>query len=156
MKMSDGLSASCAFGFVVLAACHKDNSSPSPTPTTSTPLQTYISGDTSLSIFNAAITRAGDKSLYSGSDSVTVLAPTNDAFRASGITTASINNMSSSAVDSLLRYHFINQSANLKTGNYNTYTSNLGSNVYGYGESADSNYFNGAQAMKISVFRCES
>jgi uncharacterized surface protein with fasciclin (FAS1) repeats len=141
------------FSALFFAACHKDNSTPNPTPTptANTPLQSYISGDTSLSIFNAAITKAGDGTLYGGTDSVTVLAPTNDAFRAAGISAASINNMSASAVDSLLRYHFINGSANLKTGSYNSYTSELGSRVYGYGGSTDSNYFNGAQATRVAV-----
>jgi hypothetical protein len=113
-------------------------------------LQAYIGGDTS-SIFNAAISKAGDNSLYGGSDSVTVLAPTNDAFRAAGITESTINSISASTVDSLLRYHFINQSANLQTGSYTSFASNLGSSVYGYGGSADSNYFNGAQSTRVDV-----
>jgi len=141
----------CALGLMIFAACHKDNAYTSSNPTSPTPLQTYISGDSSLSIFNAAISRAGDTHLYGGSDSVTVLVPTNDAFRAAGITAATINSMSSSAVDSLLRYHFINQSANLKTGTYTSYTSELGSKVYGYGGSTDSNYFNGARGVRVAV-----
>jgi uncharacterized surface protein with fasciclin (FAS1) repeats len=139
-----------ASGLVIFESCHKDNN-PTPTPVTNSPLQEYISGDTSLSIFNAAITKSGNASLYAGSDSVTVLAPTNDAFRAAGITQSTIAGMSSSAVDSLLRYHFINQSADLANGKYNTYTSDLGSRVYGYGGTTDSNYFNGAQATKVAV-----
>jgi uncharacterized surface protein with fasciclin (FAS1) repeats len=136
---------------LLFAACHKDNSAPQTTNTTPTPLQTYISGDTSLSIYNAAIARAGDNSLYGGSDSVTVLVPTNNAFRAAGISTTTIANMSSTAVDSLLRYDFISKSANLTQGSYGTYTSALGPSVYGYGGSTDSNYFNGAQATRVAV-----
>jgi uncharacterized surface protein with fasciclin (FAS1) repeats len=136
-------------GFAIFASCHKDNNpTPGPTPT---PLQTYISGDTSLSIYNAAITKANDASLLSGSDSVTVLAPTNDAFRAAGISVSTINSMSSSAVDSLLRYHFISQSADLNQGKYTSFTSTLGSPIYGYGGTTDSNYFNGAQATRVTI-----
>jgi len=138
-------------GFTILAACHKDNNNPMPPPVTKTPLQTYISSDTSLSIYNAAVAKANDESLFAGSDSVTVLVPTNDAFRAQGITAATINNMSSSAVDSLLRYHFIGSSANLKSGTYTSYNSNLGPAVYGYGGTTDSNYFNGSQATRVPV-----
>ncbi len=138
-------------GIVILASCHKDNNpAPNPTPTP-TALQTYLSNDTSLSIYNAAVTKANDAALYAGSDSVTVLVPTNNAFRAEGITAATISSMSSSAVDSLLRYHYINQSANLTMGKYGTYNSYLGSPIYGYGGSTDSNYFNGAQATRVAI-----
>lgn len=137
-------------GLVVIASCHKDNNPGTTTPTP-TPLQTYIAGDTSLSIYNAAVAKANDASLYSGSDSVTVLVPTNDAFRAEGITTNTISAMSSTAVDSLLRYQYINQSADLNTGKYTTYSSYLGSPIYGYGGTTDSNYFNGAQATKVVI-----
>ena len=139
-------------GLTILAACHKDNN-PAPTspPPTPTPLQAYLSSDTSLSIYNAAVAKANDQTLYTGTDSVTVLVPTNDAFRAEGITAATINGMSSSAVDSLLRYHFIGQSANLKTGSYTSFNSKLGPAVYGFGGTTDSNYFNGSQATRIPV-----
>jgi uncharacterized surface protein with fasciclin (FAS1) repeats len=136
-------------GLAIFASCHKDNNpAPAPAPT---PLQAYISGDTSLSIYNAAITKANDASLFSGSDSVTVLAPTNNAFRAAGISASTINSMSSSAVDSLLRYHFISQSADLNQGKYTSFTSTLGSAIYGYGGTTDSNYFNGAQASRVTI-----
>ncbi len=139
-------------GLAIFASCHKDNSpatSPTPTPTA---LQTYISSDTSLSIYNAAITKANDASLYAdGTDSITVLIPTNNAFRAEGITASTIASMSSTAVDSLIRYGIVNQSADLNTGKYTTFNSNLGTPIYGYGGSTDSNYFNGAQATRVAV-----
>ncbi len=137
-------------GFIVITSCHKDNN-PGTTMPTPTPLQTYIAGDTSLSIYNAAIAKANDMSLYAGTDSVTVLIPTNNAFRAEGITAATISSMSSGAVDSLLRYQLINQSADLRAGMYTSYNSSLGSPVYGYGGSTDSNYFNGAQATMVTI-----
>ena len=136
-----------------LFACHKDNNyNPSPTPaSTYTPLQSYYRNDTSLSIFNAAVNKAGDQDLYGGSDSVTVLIPTNQAFRNAGITESTINSMSSAAVHSLLRYHLLNQSAHLVNGSYSGYITALGNKVYGYGGTTDSNYFNGSQASKSVI-----
>jgi uncharacterized surface protein with fasciclin (FAS1) repeats len=143
-------------GFAIFASCHKDNNpAPNPAPTP-TPLQAYISSDTSLSIYNAAILKANDAALYAGMDSVTVLVPTNDAFRAQGITAATISSMSSTAVDSLLRYNYINQSANLTNGKYTTFSSYLGSPIYGYGGTTDSNFFNGAQATRVAIPNSEA
>jgi uncharacterized surface protein with fasciclin (FAS1) repeats len=144
--------ASMVLAGIIFTACHKENSStPPPTPVTPTPLQAYITADTSLSIFNAAITKAGDAALYGSADSVTVLIPTNDAFRAAGISQSTINAMSSGAVDSLLKYHFINQGPDLKTGVYTPYTTKLGPNIYGYGGATGMNYYNGSQATMVSV-----
>ncbi len=144
--------ASIIIAGFIFAACHKDNSStPTPPPVTPTPLQSYISTDTSLSIFNAAIAKAGDEALYGSSDSVTVLVPTNDAFRAAGISAATISGMSASQVDSLLKYHYINQGPDLKTGVYTSYTTKLGPNIYGYGGATGMNYYNGSQAAMVNV-----
>jgi uncharacterized surface protein with fasciclin (FAS1) repeats len=134
-------------GMAVFTSCHKNNDMGT-LGASYTPLQNYISSDTSLTTFNAAIQRANDKTLYAGSDSVTVLIPTNTAFASQGITVSSINNMSPGAVDSLLRYHFINSSANLSNGSYHSYTTQLGPAIYGYGGVTDSNYFNGARASR--------
>ncbi len=135
----------------LLAACHKDDT-PTPVTPPSTPLQSYIAGDTSLSIFNSAITKAGDNSLYGTTDSVTVLIPTNDAFRAAGISAASISNMSQTAVDSLLKYHLVKNKVVLQNGQYTAFNTQLGSSVYGYGSSsADSIYFNGTKASLTPV-----
>ena len=56
------------------------------TPTiSSTPLYALLIGDTSLSVFNAAVQKAGDSALFHGIDSITVLAPTNAALLAVSI-----------------------------------------------------------------------
>jgi len=138
-------------GLVAVTACHKDDNMPTnPTPTP-TALQTYIASDTSVSIYNAAILRAGDNALVSGNDSVTLLIRTNEAFRAAGITQSTINGMPTSAIDSLLRYHIINGSTNLATGTYLPITTSLGKKLYGYGGSTDRNYFNGVQSTRVAV-----
>jgi uncharacterized surface protein with fasciclin (FAS1) repeats len=134
-------------GLAIFPSCKKDSTA-SPI-TASTPLQALINSDTTLTIFYAAVNRAGDNSLYAATDSVTVLIPTNTAFLSQGITTSTINAMPVAAVDSLLRYHFISSSANLTSGTYNTYNSQLGPAVYGYGNTdGTSNYFNGSLAAK--------
>jgi uncharacterized surface protein with fasciclin (FAS1) repeats len=94
----------------------KKSTNPTTPVTPPTGLQNFISADTSLSVFNTAIQREGNSTLYAGTDSVTILAPTNDAFRAQGITATTINSMSAIAVDSLLRYHFIDSSSHLTAG----------------------------------------
>jgi uncharacterized surface protein with fasciclin (FAS1) repeats len=133
-------------------SCKKDSTNPTTPVTPPTALQNFISADTSLSVFNAAIQRAGNSTLYAGTDSVTILAPTNDAFRAQGITTTTINSMSATAVDSLLRYHFIDSSSHLTAGSYTSFNSKLGPVIYGYGNTdGSSNYFNGSLAVKQTI-----
>jgi uncharacterized surface protein with fasciclin (FAS1) repeats len=136
--------------FLIIVACHKsNNSAPTPTPTPSTPLQTYIANDTSLSIYQAAIVKANAEDRFKGTDSETVLIPTNDAFRAAGISQATINSMTQSQVDSLLRYHIISPAAALADSSYKSFTSSLGNPIYGMG--GTNSYFNGATATKATV-----
>jgi uncharacterized surface protein with fasciclin (FAS1) repeats len=134
----------------VFASCKKDVT---PTPvTSSTPLYALITGDTSLSIFNAAVQKAGDAQLFLGTDSVSVLIPTNAAFLLQGISSASISSMSATALDSLVRYHYIAAATGLTTGTYTSFNSLLGPAVYGYGNTDGSNnYFNGSIAIKQSL-----
>jgi uncharacterized surface protein with fasciclin (FAS1) repeats len=132
-------------GALIFSSCQKTSTPAIVTP--STPLLSFISSDTSVSVFYTAVERAGDNSLYTGTDSVTVLIPTNAAFAAQGITGSTINSMSVGLLDSLLRYHLIPSSATLATGVYNSYSSKLGPLVYGYGNTdGASNYFNGSLA----------
>ncbi len=135
---------------VIFPSCKKDSTSV--TTTVSTPLQSLINTDTTLSVFYAAVSKSGDNSLYGGTDSVTVLIPTNAAFLSQGITASTIASMSTAAADSLVRYHFITGSATLASGSYNSFTSLLGPTVYGYGNTdGTSNYFNGSLAIKQTV-----
>ena len=118
------------------------------TPTiSSTPLYALLIGDTSLSVFNAAVQKAGDSALFHGIDSITVLAPTNAALLAVGVTSAAINTMPAKSLDSLVRYHYIASAANLNDSTYTAYKSLLGPAVYGL-DSTDStsSFFNGRAA----------
>ena len=142
-----------AAAFITLSffsACKKDNTTTPATP--STPLYALIIGDTSLSVFNAAVQKAGDSQLFSGSDSIAVMIPTNTAFASQGITGSTISNMSAMALDSLIRYHYISGAASLTNGTYTSFNSLLGPAVYGYGNTdGTNNYFNGSIAIKQTL-----
>jgi uncharacterized surface protein with fasciclin (FAS1) repeats len=133
----------------LIASCKKDNTT---NPTNQTVLQAYISSDTSLTYFNAAIVRANDAQLFGGTDSITVLAPTNSAFIAAGISLSAINALPVSTLDSLIRYYIVPSSVTLSTGMYTSYNSLLGLPVYGVG-AADgiTSYFNGTIAFKETL-----
>ena len=115
------------------------------TPTiSSTPLYALLIGDTSLSVFNAAVQKAGDSALFHGIDSITVLAPTNTALLTLGITSAAVNTMPAKSLDSLVRYHYIGSAAHLNDSTYTTYKSLLGPAIYGFGSTdSTSSFFNG-------------
>jgi len=135
---------------ISFASCKKEVAASSTTP--STPLYAMLIGDTSVSFFNAAVQKAGDNSLFHGTDSVTVFMPTNAAFLAQGITSTAISAMSATALDSLVRYHFISSAADLTTGSYTSFNSLLGPALYGYGNTDGSNnYFNGSIGIKTTL-----
>ena len=102
-------------GTTLLVACNKDAADPVPVaPPASSSTQSLtevIGSDTTLSFLQAAVTRAGTNisSLLSDrSAEFTLFAPTNAAFRASGISSiAVINAMPAAQVESLLRYHLV-------------------------------------------------
>ena len=127
----------------MFSACKK-TVTVSPITNPSTPLYALLIGDTSLSLFNSAVQKAGDSALYHNTDSIAVLMPSNAAMQAAGFSSATINSLSAKSLDSLVRYHYIAGSPNLTPGSSTTYNSLLGSVLNGY-VSADSSryYFNG-------------
>ena len=66
-----------------------------------------VSSNPDFSILNTAITRAGLGSALS-SGSLTVFAPDNAAFGATGITAATVNSLPVPTLDSILKYHVLN------------------------------------------------
>ena len=131
---------------VVLFSCAKKNITVQPI-VSSTPLQAFINSDTSLSVYYAAVKKAGNNALYGGIDSAVVLIPADSVFKTQGITVTTINAMSPANADSLLRYYYIPGPVSLSAGSYIAYNSKLGLPVYGYG-AADSSgvFFNGTSA----------
>ena len=65
-----------------------------------------VSNNPNFSILKAAVIKAGLVSALS-TGTLTVFAPDNDAFAASGISEATINSLPVSAIDSILKYHVI-------------------------------------------------
>lgn len=132
------------------ASCKKDVNNAA--LSSSTPLYTLVTSDSSLTVFNAAVQKSGDSQLFLGSDSVTVLLPTNAAFLAQGITLSTVSAMSQAQADSLVKYHYIKAPVHLVMGNYTAYNSLLGPAVYGFGNTDGSNnYFNGANAVQQTI-----
>jgi uncharacterized surface protein with fasciclin (FAS1) repeats len=98
---------------LLLASCKKEE------PVVLPDLDTYISGQSNLSTFNAALSKANLDEYKKGPGPFSWLAPTNDAFTAAGITADSLNKMSPGAVSYLLMYHILrsndNPSRNVQT-----------------------------------------
>jgi uncharacterized surface protein with fasciclin (FAS1) repeats len=98
---------------ITTSSCKKDEVTPPPTPPTPTPtVAGYVSSDTSFSILLAAVSKAGlAATLGDASKTWTVFAPTNAAFRAAGITAATIDGFTPAQVTSvltpLLTYHVL-------------------------------------------------
>lgn len=69
--------------------------------------------DTSLSLFNLALTRANDAAITATANTTTiyntVFAPTNQAFIEAGLNTATINATTPAALAAILKHHFIRQ-----------------------------------------------
>ena len=69
--------------------------------------------DTSLSLFNLALTRANDATITATANTATIFnttfAPTNQAFIEAGLNTVAINATTPAALAAILRHHFIRQ-----------------------------------------------
>ncbi len=83
-------------------SCNNDDD----TPAGPANIATIVSGNPSFSILNSAITRAGLGSALSGG-SLTVFAPDDAAFAASGLTAAAVNGLPVATLDSILKYHVL-------------------------------------------------
>ncbi len=69
--------------------------------------------DTSLSLFNLALTRANDATITATANTTTIFnttfAPTNQAFIDAGLNTAAINAATPAALAAILKHHFVRQ-----------------------------------------------
>ena len=83
------------------ASCKKKNDK---TPETGT-ITTIVSNSPDFTILKAAVVKAGLAATLDGKGPFTVFAPTNDAFKASGITMETINSLSADALKGILLYH---------------------------------------------------
>lgn len=133
--------------FYYFAACKK---TAAPTKNPVTALQTLVNMDTSLSFFHRMVLQANDAGLL-GNDSVTLLVPTNDAFRSAGYSEKGIDSLSATFADRLVRYHFINSRVVPDGTTYRGYLTLLGYNVYGMTDSTHIRWFNGTSVTGDSA-----
>lgn len=75
-------------------------------------LDQFIASNASISMFGQAIEKANLADYKNGPGPFTFIAPTNDAFIAAGITTDSLNRMTSGAANYLVMYHILNSTTN--------------------------------------------
>jgi uncharacterized surface protein with fasciclin (FAS1) repeats len=133
--------------FLSLAYCKK---TAPPVKNPITPLQSLINTDTTLSLFHRMVLQANEAGLVSN-DYITVLIPTNAAFRSAGYSEASIDSLGASIADNLVRYLFIPSRA-VPDGNiYTGYPTLLNYTIYGLTDSAHHHWFNGTLVSGDSV-----
>jgi len=85
---------------IILSSCNKDDDE---TPT----ISGLISDRSSLSTLNTAVIKGGLVAKLNGTEQLTFLAPTNDAFAAAEITTTVLDALPSNDVANILYYHVI-------------------------------------------------
>lgn len=145
------------FLFSYLNACKK-SSPPAVIPVT--PLQTLVNTDTTLSFYHRLILQANEAGLLAD-DSVTLLIPTNAAFRAAGYTADNIDSLGASVADRLLLYHCITAGGIVPdSSGYKAYPTLAGFSVYGRKDSTARWLFNtvpttgsGSPVGKALVYR---
>ena len=133
------------FFLLGLAACKK---TAAPVPVVITPLQTLINTDSTLSYFHRLIIQSNESGLLAD-DTVTLLIPTNTAFRAAGYTQSFIDSIQTSTADNLVRYLFITSRVNLPVGDsipYAPYATVSGFSIYGMADGQGA-LFNGIRAI---------
>jgi uncharacterized surface protein with fasciclin (FAS1) repeats len=85
---------------VVFSSCNKDDDD---IPT----ISGLASDRASLTTLNTAVIKGGLAAKLNGTEQLTLLAPTNDAFAAAGITATVLESLSSNDVANILNYHVI-------------------------------------------------
>lgn len=108
------LSLLLTFALVTFTGCNDDDDAPAPTQN----IVQIAQGQANLSSLVAALTKFPDLvSTLSGAGTLTVFAPTNDAFAAllSTIGQTNIDNVPEPVLKSLLQYHVVTSGAVLST-----------------------------------------
>jgi uncharacterized surface protein with fasciclin (FAS1) repeats len=123
-KMKFGIMALIAF--VLLAACDKRDQFVAPQPALTDNIITIAGKESNLSLFTAAAKRVGLETDLALLGNYTILAPTDAAFNAAGITSATIGSLSLDVLRAVLRNHIISgrvRSTDLLPGPNATYLS---------------------------------
>ncbi|MGL6269854.1 MAG: fasciclin domain-containing protein [Chitinophagaceae bacterium] len=89
---------------MIAVSCNEDNNDGNPPAQSITDI---VVADPNFSTLKAAVLKAGLADALATTNPLTVFAPDNAAFNASGITEATIASLPVSAVDSILKYHVL-------------------------------------------------
>jgi uncharacterized surface protein with fasciclin (FAS1) repeats len=150
------------FLIVLLAVAGSCRKTAAPVFNPITPLQSLINTDTSFSLYHRLLLIANESGLLADNP-VTLLVPSNAAFRAAGYSESSIDSLPPSAADRVVSYHFINQIALPDSNGYVPYPTHLGFSIYGEKDTGAQVWFNGApmsedtiMAGKALVYRLNS
>jgi uncharacterized surface protein with fasciclin (FAS1) repeats len=131
---------------LALAACKK---SVPLAPAPLTPLQKLVNSDTTLSLYHRLILQANETALLND-DTVTLLIPVNAAFRAVGYSADSIDHISATQANNLVRYSLIPGRVIIPVADSSAYFSFItlsGFLVYAMSDGTHI-LFNGVQAVK--------
>ncbi len=116
-----------ALFFIGVVSCSKAKP---PAKVVLTPLQTLVNTDTSLSFFHRLVLQGNDAALLAD-ESVSLLIPTNQAFRAAGYTADTvIDTLPAFYADAMLRYGYINTTPINADSAYAGYPTLLGIPIY--------------------------
>jgi uncharacterized surface protein with fasciclin (FAS1) repeats len=89
---------------IIAVSCNEDNNDGNPPAQSITDI---VVADPNFSTLEAAVVKAGLADALATTNPLTVFAPDNAAFNASGITEATIASLPVAAVDSILKYHVL-------------------------------------------------
>lgn len=133
------------FGTLLFSSCKKDD----PAPTTKN-IAEIVGSDPNFTLLNQAVTKAGLASALSGG-TLTVFAPDNAAFAASGITSAIINSLTAAQVGDILKYHVIGSKVmSSAVPASDTVKTLLGTNLYA-SKNANGVFVNGIKVKTADV-----
>ncbi|HVU57202.1 MAG TPA: fasciclin domain-containing protein [Puia sp.] len=131
------------FLIVLLAGISSCRKTAPPATNPITPLQSLINTDTSFSLYHRMLLIANESGLLAD-NSVTLLIPTNDAFRAAGYSEGQIDSLLPSVADRLISYHFITQPAHPDSNGYAPYPTHLNFSLFGEKDAGGQIWFNGS------------
>ena len=133
---------------ILFSACKKDDAATT-TPAAKNIAET-VASDTSFSLLYQAVNKAGLASALSGG-SLTVFAPDNAAFRASGISSSTIDGLTVTQVGDILKYHVL--ASNVGSASVpasDTVKSLLGTNIFA-SKNANGVFVNGVKVKVADV-----
>lgn len=141
-----------AIFFASTVSCKKDDPAPTPTPN----IVQKAQADTNFSILVSAVVKTGLTDALSNTQNLTVFAPLNNAFRALGYTSASIEALTNTAdiekLKSVLQYHVVAEkipASAITSANIEKTTLN-GAKLYATGN-ASGVYINGVKVQIADV-----